>query len=364
MGLDKSVWDKEIETPASVVAYVDLAVRALLPDGSEVLGISPTGASYWARLGRIDTIKANGEEESFFVKVHQGDLGKRIVSGEYLGISALREVIPEMVAEPIGWGTYQEIPDTHFLLSRFVEMTEDIPDVSDFPALVAELHKRGVSPDGKFGFPHLLHGGMHPLPTPPTDTWEECFTNMIKFNMAKEESVHGPDKELTKLKTDIIEKVIPRLLRPLKIVPRLVHGDLWDGNASVDANTGNPMIFDPLCLYAHNEFELAPWKAARHKMTKAYVDEYTKHFPVSEPAGDFEDRTLLYFLRFDLLSSSLYPGNLRFRYGSMNTMRYLVTKYSEGYEGYWYATAGDQTETVPRMESEDLAVAGHQVLTT
>ncbi|KAH6646876.1 hypothetical protein BKA67DRAFT_524502 [Truncatella angustata] len=70
--------------------------------------------------------------------------------------------------------------------------------------------------------------------------------------MDEEESVHGPDDELTELKTAIIGKVIPRLLSPLKIIPRLVHGDLWDGNASAEVNTGNPMIFDPLCLYAHN----------------------------------------------------------------------------------------------------------------
>ncbi|KAI1842338.1 hypothetical protein JX266_011506 [Neoarthrinium moseri] len=354
MGLDKSIWDKEIETPVGVVEYVDQAVRALLPKGAAVLGICAIEGSYWARLGRIDTTNAHGERESFFLKVHQGDVGKRIVSGEYLGIGTLRDVIPDMVPELIGWGTYQETPDTHFLLSRFIEMTGDIPTVSNFPARVAELHKKGISPDGKFGFPHLLHGGMNPLPTPSCDTWEECFTEMIKFNMAKDEAMHGVDAEMTELEMAIVEKVIPRLLRPLNITPRLVHGDLWDGNASVDKSNGRPVIFDPLCLYAHNEFELAPWKAARHEMTSEYVKEYTKHFRASEPVDDFEDRTLLYFLRFDLLSSSLYPGNLKFRQGCKETMRYLVGKYGDGFEGYLKELQKGNDESV---EEGDLTTA-------
>lgn len=171
-----------------------------------------------------------------------------------------RSVIPDMVAEPVGWGKYKGMEDTYFFLSHFVEMSDAIPDLADFPQMVAEMHKRGVSPDGKFGFPILLHGGTNPLPTPPCDSWEECFTNMIRTDLEKEEELHGPEKELTELKREIFDKVIPRLLRPMesngrKIVPRLVHGDLWDGNASVDVNTGRPMMFDPLGLYAHNECE-------------------------------------------------------------------------------------------------------------
>lgn len=40
--------------------------------------------------------------------------------------------------------------------------------------------------------------------------------------------------------------------------------------------------------------ELAPWKPVRHKMTKPYVRAYHKHFPVSAPEEDHEDRLTLY----------------------------------------------------------------------
>lgn len=262
-----------------------------------------------------------------------------MASAEHNAMKLLYSVIPEMIAEPIGWGPFQDHPEAYYFVSRFCEMSDDIPDLSDFPALLAELHKRGVSPDGMFGYAEVTFGGRNPQYFAPGDNWEKCFSNGLARCFDAEEETHGPDEELHQLREAIMALVIPRLLRPLetegrKLTPRLVHGDLWDGNASVDVNTGNPMIFDPTPLYAHHEYEMAPWWPPRHKMTDAYIAEYIKHFPVSEPANDWKDRGLLYSLRFDMHASSLYTGNPRFRYIAMDTMRDLVKKYPLGYEGY------------------------------
>ncbi|XMA09023.1 hypothetical protein WAI453_001814 [Rhynchosporium graminicola] len=298
--LDKSVWDQEVPVPLSAISFVDDGILKKLPPGTTITGISPSGASYWARTAKIEAKNSRGEEDSYFLKVHQGASGKTMVPSEFQSMGVLYNVIPEMVARPVGWGSYESVPDTHFFVCEFHELSEDVPDVADFPALEAEMHKRGVSPDGKFGFSLETFGGNNPQMFP---------------------------------------KVIPRLLRPLEtegrtVVPRLVHGDLWDGNASVDVSTGSPLIFDATPLYAHNEYELGPWRGARHKMTRAYVEEHMKHFQVSEPAVEFNDRGELYCLRFDMHASSLYPGNLRFRGIVKDTMHKLLDKYGEGYEGY------------------------------
>jgi protein-ribulosamine 3-kinase len=63
---------------------------------------------------------------------------------------------------------------------------------------------------------------------------------------------------MVQLRQAILAKVIPQLLRPMEtegrsVVPRLVHGDLWDGNTSVDTATGGPLIFDACSSYAHHE---------------------------------------------------------------------------------------------------------------
>ena len=120
------------------------------------------------------------------------------------------------------------------------------------------MHRRGVSPTGEFGFPITTHAGRVPQTFPMSKSWEDCFSQIINTTFEKEQDTHGPDEEFLDLRNKIMTLVIPRLLRPLEtegktLTPRLVHGDLWDGNASIDVNSGTPLIFDPLPLYAHNE---------------------------------------------------------------------------------------------------------------
>lgn len=83
----------------------------------------------------------------------------------------------------------------------------------------------------------------------------------------------GLDEEFAALREKVMSQVVPRLLRPMefgerKILPRLVHGDLWEGNTGTDLETGLPKIFDACCLYAHNECEYHPsFSSARYGLT-------------------------------------------------------------------------------------------------
>lgn len=336
---DKTVWDREIPVPVKVIQYIDDGVKEKLPGGTVFGEIYPSGASYWARTAKIEATDKNGDDSPFFIKVHQKDHGRDMVSAEFQAMSELYSVMPEIVAEPLAWGAYKDEPDTWFYICRFRELSEDIPDVSDFPALLAEMHKRGVSKTGEFGFPVTTFGGRNPRTFPVSKSWEETFSKGLSNTFDIEEESQGKTPEMTELRNGIMTKVVPRLLRPLetegrKLTPTLVHGDIWDGNASVDVQTGTPLIFDATPMYAHNEYDLAPWWAPRHKMTGSYIAEYIKHYPVSEPTEDFRERGLLYMLNFDLLSSSLYPGNPRHRNLAMNTMRHLLDAFPLGYEGY------------------------------
>ena len=104
----------------------------------------------------------------------------------------------------------------------------------------------------------MTYNGDLPQENGYTDTWEECFTNgflhMLKMNRQR----GGPWEEMEALKSDMLEKVIPRLLRPLEtegrvVKPALVHGDLWCGNVAVDTMNDLPLVYDPSSFYAHNE---------------------------------------------------------------------------------------------------------------
>ncbi|KAK8127505.1 hypothetical protein PG984_008613 [Apiospora sp. TS-2023a] len=273
----------------------------VLPVNNIIICIIPSGSSYWARTAKIQTETPEGEEQSFFIKVQCGDYAQKLFAGEYASMHALREAMPDLTPLPIGTGQYTSDPDKFFYLCEFRELVEDVPDVEVFSSMIVEMHRRGVSPDGKFGFPVPTYGGRLPMIHPPSDTWEALFTQVMDTAFSvEEESQGGVDEDMQALRRAIMTKVIPRLLRPMEIgggrilVPRLVHSDLWHGNVAVDANTGLPMIFDGIALYAHNEYELAPWRPARHNIGRPYIDAYLKHAGVTDPAEDFEDRNLLY----------------------------------------------------------------------
>lgn len=187
-----------------------------------------------------------------------------MLSGEFKGAQDLYAIMPELMPEPIAWGAYKDIPETYFFVMRYHEMSEDIPDVSDFPALVAEMHSRSASKTGEFGYPIITFGGRNPQSFPMSKSWEECFSKGLNFIFDLEEETHGPNEEMQQLREGLITKIIPRLLRPLEtegrtLTPRLIHGNLWDGNASVDVNTGEPKCYDGNPIWAHNECEFLVW---------------------------------------------------------------------------------------------------------
>ncbi|KAH0562635.1 hypothetical protein GP486_002686 [Trichoglossum hirsutum] len=194
-------------------------------------------------------------------QVTQGDVGKAIATGEFVSMTTLHNTIPGSVPAPIAWGTYATDSNIHFFLCNFVEMSDELPNIQAFTAKIAELHTKGLSPNGKYGFSVPTYLGQMPQYTTWTDSWEEFFINSLKQLMSSIEEVHGPDVEWRELLEVTINKVVPRLLRPLEtggrqIQPRLVHGYLYAGNVSVDVETSAPILFDAICLHAHNEYKL------------------------------------------------------------------------------------------------------------
>ena len=68
-----------------------------------------------------------------------------MMNGEFESMSALYAISPDFVPKPHAWGSYKSIPDTHFFLCDFHDMVEELPDITRFTKMVAELHLRSVS---------------------------------------------------------------------------------------------------------------------------------------------------------------------------------------------------------------------------
>lgn len=181
-----------------------------------------------------------------------------MVTGEYVSMSEMYIVLPKFVPIPLGCGTYASDPNIHFFICELIHMTDEIPEIQSFTQTLAELHTRGISPNGKYGFHVSTYKGTIPQYTDWHDTWEESFHHSMKWFMHAEEKSQGSDAEMQQLCQGIFDKVIPRLLRPMEtggrlIQPRLIHGDLWAGNTSTNIDSNLPVVYDGACLYAHNE---------------------------------------------------------------------------------------------------------------
>lgn len=181
-----------------------------------------------------------------------------MTKSEFHSMKAIYDVLPEFVPRPIACGTYSTMPDSHFFICEFREMTDAMPDPDEFASLLATLHKKSVSGTGQFGFPITTYAGNLPQFVAWEDSWQVFFTKSMRHALDLEIERKGSSEELDILSHALFEKVIPRLLRPLESEGRavkrsLVHGDLWYGNAGIDLHTNQPIVFDACCFFAHNE---------------------------------------------------------------------------------------------------------------
>lgn len=240
--------------------------------------------------------------------------------GEFQSISAMYNVLPKFVPRPIACGTYSAIPDTHFFLCEFQEMTDDMPDPHEFTALLSTLHQKSVSPTGKFGFHVTTYAGNLPQFVGWEESWEVFFSKTMKQALDLEIERKGPSEELGILSKALFERVIPRLLRPLEsdgrtVKPSLVHGDLWYANAGINVDTDKPLVFDACSFFAHNECtfaygtlamddakhvkfedEFGQWQPACNRFGDEYVAAYSTFAQISPPEEDFQGRLDLYRL--------------------------------------------------------------------
>ncbi|KAI9784879.1 MAG: hypothetical protein M1816_000574 [Peltula sp. TS41687] len=231
--------------------------------------------------------------------VSTGHHGQEALKGEFESAAAIYSITPDFIPRPIAWGSYNTLPDSHFYLCEYHNLTEELPEPQVFCSKLARLHLGGTSPNGKYGFHVVTYNGDLPQENGYTDTWEEFFINGLRHMLNLNFERGGPCKELEDLLPNMFEKVIPRLLRPLEtgdnvIKPVLVHGDLWCGNAAVDQDNDLPLVYDACCFWAHNEYEMGNWRPERNRFSRTYFNAYHSHVRKAAPEQDYDDRNALY----------------------------------------------------------------------
>lgn len=76
-----------------------------------------------------------------------------------------------------------------------------------------------------------------------------------------------------------------------KIIPSLLHGDLWSGNVG-QLKDDTPVVFDPACFYGHSEFDLSITEIFGGFTSKFYES----YFSIVRKAHGFHERLKLYQL--------------------------------------------------------------------
>jgi protein-ribulosamine 3-kinase len=284
-----------------------------------------------------------------------------MMRGEFESCAAIHNAVPTFCARPIGWGAFKSKPNTYYNLSHFHERVSPPRDPAAFAALLARLHTRAKPPADnhhhhqRFGFPVATFVGGEVLNEPiAADTWEEAFTLGLKQMLALDDEINGVDEALVALREELIARVIPRLLRPLRgITPALCHGYLCAANAGVTED-GDTMVWRPAALFAHNEFELGMWRAVANGFDGRFVRAYLKLVPISEPAEDFEMRNALYALRHTVAASIRFPGSDKYRLAVRDEIAALVGRFSPGPE--WPLRLEENEDVVVELEAEGVTV--------
>jgi protein-ribulosamine 3-kinase len=107
---------------------------------------------------------------------------------------------------------------------------------------------------------------------------------------------------------DLVEKtatvVVERLLGDAtlnggaRIVPVVLHGDLWSGNhgrGSIGTGGVEEVVYDPSACYGHSEYDLGIMRLFGG-FGEAFFAEYHDLKPKDKPVEEYEDRIQLYEL--------------------------------------------------------------------
>lgn len=257
----------------------------------------------------------------------KGDLAAERVLGEYTCMYELYKTMPSIVPTPRGSGKCVE-SDAYYYLCDYLDINNHQPNPVKLGQKIAELHRRSVSPTGKFGFGVVPYDGKLPLAAEWESSWAIFYRKLLAGVYEHDVRVNGFWKELDDAMKVVLKNIVPRLLGVLgSVKPCLIHGDLWEANIGTHSRTGEIYIFDSCAYYAHHEMAVGMWRVDHHNMTATeYRDEYFKNFPPDEPVKEADDRNRLYAVKERIMYSAHVPGS-KAREQALEDLQYLIGIY-------------------------------------
>ncbi|KAL8670218.1 MAG: hypothetical protein Q9168_005232 [Polycauliona sp. 1 TL-2023] len=335
----KTVEAGETQIPDLGDFPIDETILATFPAGTQILSANQHGLSQWTNTARLHVQFPDGQETQYFLKQAKGEVGRRLMEGEFHAISAIHSVDNDFAPKPHAWGECSTGTDTetsyYFFLMQYIDMSHHLPDPIQLCRKLAQLHRNSVSPTGKFGFHVDTCQGKTQQSLGWESSWATLYAKMLKHVTHEDNCTNDHWNALEQLESRILSHVIPRLLAPLQtanrsIKPCLIHGDLWEGNTGTALETGNIYIFDAAAFYAHNELEIGDWRCFYNKIhDEVYTSTYLENYPPSEPKEEWEDRNRLYSIYYNVLYSVNHGSQgMAIRQVAFDDMYHLIDKFA------------------------------------
>lgn len=295
---------------------LDPVIIRTLSLNESVTSVAKHGGSGFATTAKITTQSEDGGQKHFFLKTGKGKESEVMFKGEHASLNAIHDIVPSLCPASLATAMLEDHSGA-FLVTEFLDLnpfsssSKEKGSGLSLAAKLAKLHTTPAPvPEGYskpvFGFSVTTCCGDTAQPNEYRESWAQFYTDeRLLAILGKNERTNGTDNELRSIVEHTADVVVPKLLgdhhlnNGTGITPVVIHGDLWSGNkgrARIGGRGGiEDIIYDPSAYYAHSECELGIMKMFGG-FGGAFMNEYHRHCPKTEPVSEYEDRVSLYEL--------------------------------------------------------------------
>ncbi|XP_050441953.1 fructosamine-3-kinase-like isoform X2 [Adelges cooleyi] len=229
------------------------------------VGVTNLKKSYGGGCINKGSVYKTMDGKKMFVKFNSKEGADLMFKGEFEGLKAIGDTETVRVPVPIVTGSTKN--SQHFLAMEFLNDLSQVFNTDSeasrtLGSNLADLHLHNLKsgkPINKFGFHINTSCGFILQDNTWTDDW---ITFITERRLQQQIDLLSKTKSECPLKKKIVDDYwprlklkIPKLFDGIKVMPSLLHGDLWSGNAALA--TPKPAIFDPAAFYGHSEYDLA-----------------------------------------------------------------------------------------------------------
>ncbi len=262
-----------------------------------------------ARVSHVSTAAGGSINDCFVAQLASGrsvfvktraDAAPDTFAIEARGLEWLRAGAPELISIPEVLAVL-DAPRA-LVLAAFVRGPRTPHGDEALGRGLAMLH-RSLPEDARFGLDHDDDLATLRLPNAPTSDWPTFYAERRLLPLLAMVEARGLATTRLRRGLERVLARLPSLAGPPERAARL-HGDLWSGNAAVDAS-GRPVLFDPAVFAGHREVDLAMMRLFGGFSERVF-DAYAEEWPLSP---GHEARVLLHQLLPLLAHVVLFGGS-------------------------------------------------------